>query len=93
MPKMRETNFDPFVFRLRYEYELLVVPGLVLNDSIKPIVQKIAKEPPIMINPDQLGGSEAAGKTFTMGIRLKTVNNVIAFECRTIYEIFPIFTC
>lgn len=51
-----------------------MVPGLVLNDSVKPIVQKIAKEPPFMIDLDQLGGRLAAGKTFTMGIRSKTAN-------------------
>lgn len=63
----------------------MVVPGLVLNDSIKPIVQKIAKEPPIMINPDQLGGSLAAGKTFTMGIRSKTTNHVSS-QCGKYFE-------
>lgn len=65
-----------FAICFRYEYELVVVPGLILNDSIKPIVRKIAKEPPLLINPDQLGGQLAAGKTFTMGIRSKTANNV-----------------
>lgn len=55
-----------------YEYELIVVPGLVLNDSVIPIIKTYAKEPPILINPSDLGGINAAGKTFTMGIRLKS---------------------
>lgn len=54
-----------FIFCLRYEYKLVVVPGLVLNDSIKSIVQKIA-------NNDQ--SCLAAGKTFT--IRSMTANHV-----------------
>lgn len=54
----------------------MVVPGLVLNDSIKPIVNKNAKESPIRIKLDELGGRSAAGKTFTMGIRVKNVEHV-----------------
>lgn len=55
-----------------YEYELLVVPGLVLNHSMSPTVKKVIKRPPMWIYPDELGGSDAAGKTFTIGVRLKT---------------------
>lgn len=56
----------------RFDYELVVVPGLVLNDSITPIIKTIAKEPPLFINPPDLGGANAAGKTFTMGIRARS---------------------
>lgn len=59
-------------FPYRYEYELIVVPGLVLNDSVIPIIKTYANEPPILINPSDLGGINAAGKTFTMGMRLKS---------------------
>lgn len=56
----------------RYEYELIVVPGLDLNDSVVPVIKTRVKEPPALINPVDLGGSTAAGKTFTMGVRLRT---------------------
>lgn len=56
----------------RYEYELLVVQGLVLNDSVTPIIRRTAKEPPITLSPDELGGKAAARKIFTMGVRLKS---------------------
>lgn len=48
------------------------MPGLVLNESVTPIIKKITKEPPIYIDPQDLGGSSAAGKKFTMGVRLRS---------------------
>lgn len=56
----------------RYEYELLVYQGVELKDSSTPIIRRTAKEPPITLNPDELGGEPAAGKKFTMGVRLKS---------------------
>lgn len=56
----------------RFEYELVVVPGLVLNDSVAPVIKKRVKEAPVLINIQDLGGDVAAGKTFTMGIRMRT---------------------
>jgi len=60
----------------KYEYEMVVVPGKVLNDSISPIVKKKAVKPPALINPPDLGGNTAAGKMFTIGIRLKTADGM-----------------
>lgn len=80
--KYIEQSFnDKMCFKItfRYEYELIVVPGLVLNDSITPVIRTKVKEPPVMINPDDLGGSTAAGKTFTMGVRLKSAKVSIKF--------------
>lgn len=57
-----------------------MVPGLVLNDSVTPIIRTKVKEPPVMINPEDLGGSTAAGKTFTMGVRLKSPNVSMAMN-------------
>lgn len=57
----------------RYEYELVVYPGVNLNDTVNPVVRVTAKAPPIFINPQDLGGSTAAGQIFTVGIRLKSV--------------------
>lgn len=61
-----------YVCRLTYDYELIVMPGLVLNHSLTPTLKKMIKRPPMWIHPVELGGSEAAGKTFTIGVRLKT---------------------
>lgn len=36
----------------RHEYELMVVPGRVLNESITPIIKTKAKDPPVLINID-----------------------------------------
>lgn len=49
-----------------------MVQGLVLNDSITPMIRRTAKEPPITLNPDELGGEAAARHVFTMGMRLKS---------------------
>lgn len=42
--QLKQLNF-------RYEYELIVVPGLTLNDSIPPIIKTKVKKSPISINP------------------------------------------
>lgn len=68
----------------RYEYELVVVRGLVLNDSVTPIIRRTAKEPPISLNPEDLGGEAAARHVFTMGVRLKSkeVSQLPLIDCR-----------
>lgn len=54
-------------------YQLVAVGGHEMNlTSTSPILTLDAKVPPILVNPDQLGGPEAAGQIFTMGVRLKT---------------------
>lgn len=59
-------------FYSRYEYELVVVPGLTLNQSVTPIIRLTAKEPPMFVNPEDLGGVSSAGLVYTMGVRLKS---------------------
>lgn len=61
-----------FCFVFRYEYELVVVQGLVLNDSVTPLIRRTAKVPPMTLSPDELGGEAAAQHKFTMGVRLKS---------------------
>lgn len=58
--------------RLTYDYELIVVPGLDMNHSMVPTLKKVIKKPPTWIHPTELGGEDAAGKTFTISVRLKT---------------------
>lgn len=61
-------------------YELLIVPGMEIN-STKPVLIIQAKSPPIFLNPDDLGGEEAALKVFTLGVRLKSEHvSVYCFE-------------
>lgn len=48
------------------------MPGLELNHSMMPTVKKTVKRPPMWIHPEDLGGKDAAGQTFTIGVRLKT---------------------
>lgn len=59
---------------------MIVVAGQILNDSIAPIIKRPVKEPPALINPDDLGGSNAAGKIFTMGVRLKSKDVIDLIE-------------
>lgn len=56
----------------RYEYELVIVRGLFLNDTSPPVIRRTAKEPPILVNPEDLGGENSAGQVYTMGVRLKS---------------------
>lgn len=55
-----------------FDYELIIVQGLVLNDTIQPIVQKKTKLPPIFVTPDDLGGKLSIGRIYTLGVRIKT---------------------
>lgn len=48
-----------------------------MNDSITPLLTREAKVPPIFLNPSDLGGTDTAGKIFTMGIRLKTDDVIV----------------
>ncbi|KAG4075464.1 hypothetical protein HA402_015117 [Bradysia odoriphaga] len=57
----------------RYTYELLIVPGLEINGT-KPLLTIESKSPPILVNPSDLGGADAALKIFTLGVRLKSVH-------------------
>lgn len=64
-----KTKFD---FNSRFEYELQVAEGLVLNGTVPTIINKRVKVPPIFINPEELGGELSAGRTFTLGVRIVT---------------------
>lgn len=44
-------NNQSKLLNFRYEYELIVVAGLTLNDSIPPIIKTKVKKSPISINP------------------------------------------
>lgn len=55
----------------RYTYELLIVPGHEINGT-KPLLTIEAKSSPIHVHPNDLGGSDAALKEFTFGVRLKS---------------------
>lgn len=81
----RKTNESLTIFFRRYEYELIVVSGQVLNDTVTPVIRKRVKEPPVLINPEDLGGNVAAGKIFTMGIRLRS-EKVCSIVHRTMYS-------
>lgn len=61
-----------FCLHYRFEYELTVVEGLKINDTIPSILRMRAKQPPIYINPIDLGGSHAAGRIFTLGVRVRS---------------------
>jgi hypothetical protein len=37
--------------------------------------------PPILVNPDRLGGADAVGKVFTIGVRLKTLQVSSNTDC------------
>lgn len=56
----------------RFTYQLLVVEGSVMNESLTPVLTMEAKIPPLFMNPSDLGGTETAGKIFTLGVRLKS---------------------
>lgn len=67
-----KTNLKLLFFSFRFTYQLVVVSGMEMNDSMTPILTAEAKTPPIFVNPFDLGGTESAGKIFTMGVRVKT---------------------
>lgn len=62
-----------------YEYELVVIPGVKIDQTVEPLLKIPAKKSPISVNPNDLGGSIAAGKVFTMGVRAKS-SEVSIFE-------------
>lgn len=77
----------------RYEYELVVVQGLVLNDSVTPIIRRTAKEPPLTLSPDELGGKAANRHVFTMGVRLKSPEVSISDSGIDKFKHFRLFCC
>lgn len=46
--------------------------GNEMNVSMKPVLTREAKIPPIMLNPTDLGGEETSGQVYTMGVRVKS---------------------
>lgn len=65
-----------------FTYQLVVYNGINKNKSEIPVVMMESNLPPILVNPDQLGGKAAAGQIFTIGVRVKTsqVCNLIFFK-------------
>lgn len=51
---------------------MLVVRGLILNNTVTPILKLQAKVPPLFVSPDDLGGEITAGQIFTLGVRVRT---------------------
>lgn len=60
------------LFGNRFMYELVVMKGNEMNETIKPVLTREAKVPPILLNPNELGGEETGGQVFTMGVRVKS---------------------
>lgn len=46
--------------------------GMDMNDSMTPLLTRDSRDAPILLHPIDLGGADAAGKIFTMGVRLKS---------------------
>lgn len=76
----------------RFIYELVVMKGNEMNESVKPVLTREATVPPIMFNPSDLGGEETGGQVFTMGVRVKSkaVRHIHIFfnHCMFIYILF-----
>lgn len=62
----------PYSSYVKYTYQLVVLAGMDMNDSVTPLLTIDAQDPPIFVNPIDLGGADAAGKIFTMGVRIKS---------------------
>lgn len=56
----------------RFIYQLVVVDGVEMNQNLTPVIVMEAKQPPLFLNPSDLGGSETSGHVYTMGVRLKS---------------------
>lgn len=56
----------------KFHYEIVVYPGTELNQTGVEVAILQTTKPPILIHPSHLGGDSARGKTFTVGIRMKT---------------------
>lgn len=54
----------------KYKYEAVVFEGTGINGT--QVFALESAESPIVIHQSHLGGSTAAGKVFTVGVRLKT---------------------
>lgn len=69
----------------RYTYELTVVSGIHLNESSTPLIKQTYSRPPVSISLDDLGGENAAGKIFTMTVRLRSphVSIQLTFQCQS----------
>lgn len=55
----------------RFTYQLVVVEGLEMNESLTPVLTMDAKIPPLFLNPTELSGW-TAGTVYTLGVRLKS---------------------
>lgn len=46
--------------------------GVGVNLTSAPLAKIESKQPPIIFDPKDFGGEQAAGQIFTVGVRLKT---------------------
>lgn len=56
----------------KFSYEVCVYEGKGLGLPGGELTVLNAKEPPQLIHPTNLGGADASGKIFTVGVRIKT---------------------
>lgn len=54
----------------KHKYETVVFEGMGINGTQVALIE--AKEAPVQIHQSHLGGAAAAGKVFTVGVRMKT---------------------
>lgn len=69
--RIHNTNVVDMFF-CRITYELVVMKGHEINESMTPVLKRETALPPILINPSDLGGEETAGEVYTMGVRVKS---------------------
>ncbi|XP_055591990.1 sortilin-related receptor-like [Uranotaenia lowii] len=62
---------------IAYTYQAVVYEGRGVNTTIPPVLMLEAKEPPILINPNQLARLPL-DTLFTIGVRLKTVDGFLS---------------
>lgn len=58
--------------------------GAGVNLTATPLAKIESKQPPIIFDPKDFGGEQAAGQIFTVGVRLKTEQVRILRGSRTI---------
>jgi hypothetical protein len=72
---------NPVLIYYRFIYQAVVLPGHAANNKNAPLVIIDGTTPPILVNPDRLGGADAVGKVFTIGVRLKTLQVSVELSC------------
>uniref|UniRef100_A0A336L6F8 Sortilin-related receptor n=1 Tax=Culicoides sonorensis TaxID=179676 RepID=A0A336L6F8_CULSO len=60
----------------KHKYEAVVFEGMGINGTEIAVIE--AKNAPVQIHQSHLGGSKAAGKVFTVGVRMRTERGFIS---------------